>query len=85
MNKTNKHKESFAFYRLWHIIGDDTCNPPIAPLIPVSRTTWLKGVKKGIYPAPIEIPNVSGKNRSKFWLKKDIHNFIEALIQQNNN
>ena len=39
-----------GFLRLKHIIGDPTVNPPIPPLIPVSKSTWWAGVKDGIYP-----------------------------------
>jgi len=40
--------------RLKHIIGDDKANPPIKPLIPISKSAWWKGVSEGIYPQPIK-------------------------------
>lgn len=40
-------------YRLKEIIGDPKATPPIPPLIPVSKSTWFKGVKDGRYPQPV--------------------------------
>ena len=41
------------FLRIWQIIGDKKKGIP--PIIPVSRSSWLNGVKSGIYPAPVRI------------------------------
>lgn len=35
-------------------------------LLPISRITFLNGVKEGIYPQPIRF------SKKKFWLKRDI-------------
>jgi predicted DNA-binding transcriptional regulator AlpA len=40
--------------RLKQIIGDRTADPPIPALIPIGRSTWLEGVRKGRYPQPIK-------------------------------
>jgi prophage regulatory protein len=40
-----------SFLRLKHIIGDG--NTP--PIIPISKSSWWDGVKKGKYPQPIKI------------------------------
>jgi hypothetical protein len=37
------------FLRLKHIIGDYKAIPPIQPIIPVAKSTWWDGVKKGKY------------------------------------
>jgi prophage regulatory protein len=39
--------------RLVDIIGATAFNIP--PIIPVSRSTWLSGVKSGMYPQPFKI------------------------------
>jgi hypothetical protein len=43
------------FLRLKHIIGDYKAIPPIQPIIPVAKSTWWDGVKKGKYPKPYKI------------------------------
>jgi hypothetical protein len=40
-----------GFVRLPSIIGDAKADPPIPAIIPVSRSTWLEGVKSGQLPA----------------------------------
>jgi len=45
------------FLRLKHIIGDYKAIPPIQPIIPVAKSTWWDGVKKGKYPKPYKIGN----------------------------
>ena len=47
-----KHNISPRFLRLKHIIGDYKVTPPIPAIIPISKTTWWDGVKKGKYPKP---------------------------------
>jgi predicted DNA-binding transcriptional regulator AlpA len=44
-----------GFLRLPSIIGDAKADPPIPAIIPVSRSTWLEGVKKGRYPRPVKL------------------------------
>jgi prophage regulatory protein len=43
-----------GFVRLSNIIGDPKANPPIPPIIPVSKSTWWAGVKSGRYPKPVK-------------------------------
>ena len=50
-----KQQISPRFLRLKHIIGDYKANPPIQPIIPVAKSTWWDGVKKGKYPKPYKI------------------------------
>lgn len=60
--------------RLSQIIGDPKANPPIIPIIPVSRKTWLKGVEAGIYPKSLKIsPGLKG------WLQQDILKLLEEM------
>jgi hypothetical protein len=39
--------------RLKQIIGDPRSDPPIEPIIPVSKSSWWEGVKSGRYPKAI--------------------------------
>jgi len=61
-----------GYLRLPQIIGDKTANPPIPPLIPVSRSTFLAGVRSGRYPRPVKL-----SPRTTAWRVKDIREFIE--------
>lgn len=62
-----------GFLRLPQIIGDDRASPPVAALIPVSKSTWWAGVKTGRYPAPVKLaPRVTA------WRVED----VRALIRQ---
>ena len=63
-----------GFLRLRQIIGDSQSNPPVPPIIPVSRSTWWAGVKSGRFPAPIKLgPNITA------WRAEDIRALIEKL------
>jgi predicted DNA-binding transcriptional regulator AlpA len=44
-----------GFLRLRQIIGNPKANPPVPPIIPVSRTSWMDGVKSGKYPKPVRL------------------------------
>lgn len=44
-----------AFLRLHQILGDLNANPPVAPIVPISRSAWWAGVKTGTYPKPIKL------------------------------
>ena len=60
-----------GFLRLKQIVGDLKADPPITPIIPVSRNAWLEGVKAGTYPPPIKLsPNVTA------WRASDIRRLI---------
>ncbi|WP_374086773.1 helix-turn-helix transcriptional regulator [Methylomicrobium lacus] len=58
-----------GFLRIWHIVGNKKTNTPA--LIPISRTTFLNGVKTGKYPKPIKLGA-----RTTAWRVED----IKALI-----
>lgn len=53
---------SDRFLRLWQVL----------PLVGMSRSSWLEGVKKGIYPQPVRI----GFNMVA-WRESEIRAFIE--------
>jgi predicted DNA-binding transcriptional regulator AlpA len=42
-------------------------------LLPISRSTWLRGIESGEYPKPVKI---AGRN---CWRKGDIHKLIEDI------
>ena len=44
--------------------------------IPLSRTTLLKMVKKGIFPKPIKIGRVC------FWMEEEVQDFIRRKAQE---
>lgn len=46
--------------------------PALPAIIPVSRTTWLNGVKSGRYPQPVKI-----SARTVAWRVEDIRTLIE--------
>ncbi len=48
--------------------------PDVLRLFPVSKSSWWRGVKAGIYPRPVKLsPNVSA------WRVRDIHALIERV------
>ena len=63
-----------GFLRLKQILGDPKANPPIPPLIPVSKSTWWAGVKAGIYPKPVRL-----SKRITAWRVEDIRALMERL------
>ena len=63
-----------GFIKLSAIIGNQKSEPPIQPLIPVSRTAWLNGVKAGKFPKPIKLGA-----RSVAWKISDIKALVEKL------
>ncbi len=61
-----------GYVRLSQIIGNSKADPPIPAIIPVSRSTWLAGVKSGRYPQPVKLgPRVTA------WRVCDIRALIE--------
>ena len=62
-----------GYLRAAQIIGNPDANPPIPPIIPVSRSSWWAGVKSGRYPAPVKLGP-----RTTAWRVSDIRNLIAA-------
>ncbi len=54
------------FLRIWQIVGDKKRG--IEPLIPVSKSSWWAGVKKGIYPQPVKL-----SCRTTVWRVEDVY------------
>ncbi len=65
--------------RLSQIIGDKKADPPIPAIIPVSRSTWLAGVKSGRYPQPVRTlgPRITA------WRLGDIISLLEGSNVKN--
>lgn len=62
-----------GFVRLKQIIGDPRADPPVPPIIPVSKSTWWQGVKTGRFPAPVKLgPRIT------VWRAEDIRALIEG-------
>lgn len=60
-----------GFLRLPQIIGDRKSGIP--PIVPVSATTWWKGVREGRFPQGVKVsPNVTA------WRVADIRELIAA-------
>lgn len=61
-----------GFLRIWHIVGNKKNNTPA--LIPISRTTFLNGVKSGKYPKPVKLGV-----RTTAWRVEDIRKLIVEM------
>ncbi|MDO9105841.1 MAG: AlpA family phage regulatory protein [Methylovulum sp.] len=61
-----------GFLRIWEIIGDKKRD--VKPILPIGRSTFLKRVKDGLYPAPVRI-----SERTVAWRKSDISALIAEL------
>ena len=64
------------FLRLKHIIGDYKAIPAIQPIIPVAKSTWWDGVKKGKYPKPYKIGN-----NATVWRSYEIQALVDDLCK----
>ena len=62
-----------GFLRLPQIIGNPKANPPIPPIIPISRSSWWAGVASGKYPKPIKLGT-----RTTAWRCDDIRALIAS-------
>lgn len=67
-----------GFLRLPQIIGDADADPPIAPVIPVSKSTWWAGVKTGRYPQPTRALGA----RITAWRVEDICELIATAARE---
>jgi len=63
-----------GFLRLHQIIGNPKATPPIPPIVPVSRSTFLSWVKSGKVAQPIKLGE-----RSTAWRASDIRALVEQL------
>lgn len=62
-----------GYVRLHQIVGNPKADPPIPPLIPVSKSTWWNGIREGRYPQPVRTlgPRITA------WRVEDILALIE--------
>ncbi len=65
-----------GFFRLPQIIGDQEANPPIEPIIPISKSSWWSGISAGRYPAGVKIAP-----RTTAWRRSDIIELCARLKQ----
>lgn len=72
--------QTLAYLRIWHILGDKKANPPIAPLLPISRSSFYDGIKRKIYPAPLKL-----SQRVSVWRMEDIRALLESRRIKNDN
>lgn len=63
-----------GFLRLSQIVGDPKANTPVLALIPIGKSTFLKRVKDGAFPAPVRL----GK-RTVAWCVEDIKSLIAGF------
>lgn len=68
---TNQLPET-GFLRIWQIVGNKKKNTPA--LIPISRSSFLSGVKSGKYPKPVKLGE-----RITAWKVEDIRTLIISL------
>lgn len=59
--------------RLKQIIGDPNADPPIPPIVPVSKSTWWEGVRTGRFPKPVKTLG----ERITSWRSEDIGELIQ--------
>tara|TARA_Y100000022_G_scaffold139800_1_gene121703 strand:- start:196 stop:396 length:201 start_codon:yes stop_codon:yes gene_type:complete len=45
--------------------------------VPVSRSTWLRGVKSGLYPKPVKV-----SVKLIFWRATDIEKLLNGLLKR---
>ena len=68
------NQNKLIFLRLHQIIGDKKAEPPIQALLPISRSSFLAGVKEGRYPSPYKIGL-----RGVAWKLSEIEALLENL------
>lgn len=74
MVTTSNQFPETGFLRIWQIIGDKKANPPIPAIIPISRSSFLAGVKSGKFPQPVKLGE-----RTTAWRVEDIRNLVNSF------
>jgi predicted DNA-binding transcriptional regulator AlpA len=69
---TSHKLPEIGYLRLKQIIGDPKANPPIPPILPISRSTWYAGVKSCRFPQPTKLLGP----RITVWRVEDIRRLI---------
>jgi prophage regulatory protein len=72
MNTTIQQIPEVGFLRINQIVK--TPNKTTPAIIPVSRSSWLAGVKSGKYPKPVKLGE-----RMTAWRVSDIRDLIEKM------
>ena len=62
--------------RLKQIIGDPKSDPPIEPIIPISKSSWWEGVKSGRYPQAIKL-----SANTTVWREDEVRALVAKIIQ----
>ena len=65
------------FLRLKQIIGDSKAEPPIQPILPISKSSWWGGVKSGRFPKAIKI----GANTT-VWREDEVRSLVDELADR---
>lgn len=65
------------FRRLKQIIGDPKAEPPIQPILPISKSSWWDGVKSGRFPKAVKI----GANTT-VWREDEIRSLVDELADR---
>jgi len=66
-----------GFLRERQILGDPLACPHIPAIIPVSRSTWWRGIQSGRFPAPIKLgPRIT------VWRATDIYDLLEPNCEE---
>tara|TARA_B100000989_G_scaffold239421_1_gene186303 strand:+ start:95 stop:316 length:222 start_codon:yes stop_codon:yes gene_type:complete len=65
------------FLRLKQIIGDPKAEPPIQPILPISKSSWWDGVKSGRFPKAVKI----GANTT-VWREDEIRSLVDELADR---
>lgn len=68
-----------GFVRISGIIGNSKANPPILPVVPISRSSWWAGVRCGKYPKPVKLGP-----RTTVWKVEDIRELISRNWEAEN-
>ena len=60
--------------RLKQILGNLKADPPVEPIIPISKSSWWDGISNGKYPKPVKL-----SENTNVWREGDICKLIESL------
>jgi prophage regulatory protein len=63
-----------GFLRLKQILGDPYAKPPVPAIIPIGKSSWWDGIKKGRFPKPVKLGP-----RTTAWRVEDISALLLRL------
>jgi hypothetical protein len=67
-----------GYLRVSQIVGNPKANPPIPPIIPISKSAWWAGVSDGRFPRQRKI-----SARVTVWRVEDIRALIDKIEEMN--